>query len=89
MYNIIITTHIVRFLGGYHMITANEARERKDEFLKKEMKMVEEAIIEAADKGLDYCFVGFHLSPTVECSLKDLGYQVKWSIREHRTSITW
>ena len=81
MYNIIILTHIVRFLGGYHMITAKEARERinalETERGKQERKTAEEKINKAVEKGESYCWLGVWISDATEGWLTSLGYQVK------------
>lgn len=81
VYNIIILTHIVRFLGGYHMITAKEARKRIDTLATKrgeeEKRKAEERITKAVEKGDGSCWLGIYISDATEKWLKSLGYEVR------------
>lgn len=93
MYNIIILTHIVRFLGGYHMITAKEAREQVNILLSKaeedEQKRAEEKITEAVKAGAGFCHLDVYISKVTESWLLSLGYKVeKISSSQHGTSDT-
>lgn len=86
MYNNIRLTHIVRFLGGYHIFTANEARERMEALntkpLEREKKAVEKIITEAVNNGDRCCFLRFHISDATAEWLKSLGYQFRWFNRD-------
>lgn len=81
MYNIIIPTHIVRFLGGYHMITANEARKKIDTLATKrgeeERKKAEEKITKAVENGESSCWLGIYISEATKKWLESLGYKVR------------
>ena len=63
------------------MITAKEARERinslETERGKQEMKLAEEKINEAVEKGSYYCWLGVWISVATEEWLTALGYEVE------------
>lgn len=68
----------MRFLGGYHMITAKEARERIDTLKgSAEQKEIEESITEAVKRGYSYCRFYNPFSDATEGWLKSLGYQIE------------
>lgn len=94
MYNIITLTHIVRFLGGYHMITAKEARAKVDmlEAEKEggqERKRVEEKINKAIEEGKSSCWIGFWVFSDTVRWLKSLGYYVEHSPAKCDTFVEW
>lgn len=81
MYNIIILTHIVRFLGGYHMITAKEARERIDTLTTKrgeeEKRISEKRITKTVENGDGSCWLDIYISDATKKCLKSPEYPVK------------
>ena len=94
VYNIIILTHIVRFLGGYHMITAKEARTKvfalETKSVREEKRRVEEIITKEVDEGQLFCWLDFCISDATEQWLQSLGYKVDCkSILKKTTLIRW
>ena len=89
IYNIIILTHIVRFLGGYHMITAREARAKSESnYSRKEMEEAEKKINEAIAEGRNSCFLGNGISNSTKENLKNLGYKVEFRYWNN-TEVRW
>ena len=62
------------------MITAEEARKQSKKFEVKGLtakKMIESAIREAVIRGVDSCWINFHISDDTYYWLQSLGYKVK------------
>lgn len=81
IYNYNINNSHSEILGGYHMITANEARKKIDTLATKrgeeEKKKAEERITRAVENGESSCWLRIYISDATEKWLKSLGYQVR------------
>lgn len=87
---------LCEILGGYHMITAKEARERIDTLAtergREEQQKAKEAITKAVEQGYNNCWLGFYASEATLKWLKSLGYKTERISSKkdgHDTKVEW